>query len=260
MNTQTKIAVALLLVLVTALTTTATLGYFIYERTLQGLVTSRFEFVARELKRKVEAGLDLGLPLGELENLNELLRYEARTDEAIVGLTIQNAKGTILFDTEPSRIGSQSTNPWQIPAPGAASKIADIIVHGSEICVPLVNSFGKVVGLLQVTYSQSYYDGKRAQTIRNIAETTAILLLLGSFVGLCGVLVISRPLTYAVARMEAGLQTILARIGLGRDTATEAGLDGEIAAFERKVFDAVSALERAGVATEGPAPRTTGER
>ena len=70
MNTQTKILAALLMVSIIALTTTATLGYFIYERTLSGLVLSRFEFIATELKRKVEAGLDLGLPLGELENIN----------------------------------------------------------------------------------------------------------------------------------------------------------------------------------------------
>ena len=66
MHTQTKILAALLMVSIVALTTTATLGYFMYERTLSGLVTSRFVFVATELKRKVEAGLDLGLPLGEL--------------------------------------------------------------------------------------------------------------------------------------------------------------------------------------------------
>ena len=38
MNTQTKILAALLMVSIIALTTTATLGYFIYERTLSGLV------------------------------------------------------------------------------------------------------------------------------------------------------------------------------------------------------------------------------
>ncbi|MFO1113115.1 MAG: hypothetical protein U1E35_04345 [Rhodospirillales bacterium] len=42
MNTQTKILAALLMVSIIALTTTATLGYFIYERTLSGLVLSRF--------------------------------------------------------------------------------------------------------------------------------------------------------------------------------------------------------------------------
>ena len=112
MNTQTKIAGALLLVLIAALTTTATLGYFIYERTLAGLVSSRFEFIARELGGKIEAGLDLGLPLGELENMNELLRQQLLTDDALVGLTIKNAKGVVLFDTDPSRIGSKAPEPW----------------------------------------------------------------------------------------------------------------------------------------------------
>lgn len=84
MHTQTKILAALLMVTIIALTTTATLGYFIYERTLSGLVTSRFEYIATELKRKVETGLDLGLPMGELENVNELLRQEILTDNALL--------------------------------------------------------------------------------------------------------------------------------------------------------------------------------
>jgi hypothetical protein len=246
MNTQTKIAAALLLVLIAALTTTAALSYFIYERTLSGLVTSRFEFIAEELKRKIEASLDLGLPLGELENMSELLRQEMLTDDALVGLTIQNTRGIIVFDTDASRIGAKSASPWLEVMTRPESKRSDISIQESNIGVPLVNSFGKVTGGLLVSFSKAYYDDKRAGTIGNIVEITLIVLLLSSFIGLCGVLTISRPLEYALVRLEASLRAILVRVGLsGEDASAETDVESEVVVFERNLLNAVAALERA---------------
>ena len=245
MNTQTKIAGALLLVLTAALSTTATLGYFIYERTLAGLVSSRFEFIAEELKGKIETGLDLGLPLGELETMTELLRQEILTDDALVGLTIKNAKGVILFDTDSSRIGVKAPEPWLESLDEARPKSGSIRVSDSQLGLPLVNSFDKVVGGLLVTHSESYYQNKRAATVREIGEITLIALLLSSFVGLCGVLTISRPLDSAVMRLEASLRTILLRAGLTAPGGSDGDLEAAIVAFERNVLDAVIALEHA---------------
>ena len=247
MRTQTKILAALLMVSMIALTTTATLGYFIYERTLSGLVLSRFEFIATELKRKVEAGLDLGLPLGELENVNDLLRQEILTDDALVRLSIENARGIILFDTDTSRIGTKSSLPWLDSSAQGDPKSSDMLVRENQIGIPLVNSFGKVVGGLLVDYSKDYYDSKRAGTIRNVAEATLIVLLLSSVIGTCGVLAISRRLDYAVMRLEAGLRSILARLDLlpAAEITPDKELEAEIVTFERKVLDVVTALERA---------------
>lgn len=255
MNTQTKILAALLMVTIIALTTTATLGYFIYERTLSDLVISRFEFTATELKRKVETGLDLGLPVGELENLNELLRQEILTDNALVRLSIENARGIILFDTDASRIGT-SASAWLDVLVQAEPKTSDVLVRESEIGVPLINSFGKIVGGLLVVYSKNYYDSKRAETMRNVAVTTLIVLLLSSFIGSCGVLAISRRLDYAVMRLETGLRSILVRVGFApkKEAPPDTDLEAEIVAFERKILNAVAALERAEANTATPEP------
>lgn len=259
MNTQTKIAAALLLVLSTALTTTATLGYFVYERTLSTLVTSRFEFIARELKSKVEAGLDLGLPLGELENVDALLRQQRSTDDALAGLTVRNAKGVVLFDTDPARIGTLPDEPWLAAVTGAGVKPSGLYIRDSEVAVPLVNSFGKIVGGLRVAFSRSYYQEKRTGTMWDVAELTLIVLMAAGFVGLCGVLTISRPLEAAVVRLEASIRTMLLRMGMPADDAAGEGMvDAEIVAFEVNVLTAVAALERAEAASSPaiPPPRT----
>jgi hypothetical protein len=261
MRTKAKVTAALLVVLVTALMTTAILAYFIYERTLSGLVTSRFEFVAKELKRKIEDGLDLGLPIGELENVNELLRQQISTDDALLDLTIQNAKGAVLFDTDSARIGITVDRRWLPDIEQSDQDSSRTYLTNSEIRVPLVNSFGKVVGGLVVTYSQAYYDKKRAQAIGSIVETTTIVLLVGSFIGLAGALVISSPVDREVVRLEASLRTILARVGARSDDHMSGARDlkSEVGRFEDKLLNAVTALEKveAAVAASQSAPSGT---
>jgi hypothetical protein len=256
-TTQTKIVVALLLVLTTALTTTATLGYFIYERTLSGLSENRFAFIGTELKRKVEAGLDLGLPLGELENMNELLRQEILTDDALVALSIRNAKGIILFDTDTARIGTRPA-----VAPTAEDDTPDDPHSGghdpqSTIAVPLVNSFGKIVGELLVSYSKAYYHQKRTATIARLGQFTLIVLLLSSLVGLAGVLAISRPLQQAVMRLEGAVRSILLRLHLDTGALHGTDFDAQIDGFERTVMNAVTALEHAEAAGGATALRNS---
>lgn len=251
MSIQTKIAAALLLVLVTALSTTATLGYFIYDHVLSNLVTSRFEFVARELKRKVEAGLDLGLALGELDNVNALLRQERSTDDALAGLTVRSAKGVVLFDTEPARIGSRPAEAWFEAVTATTAKPSDLYVGQAEVAVPLVNSFGKVVGGLRVAFSQSYYEEKRRATMADLGELTLIALSAAGFLGLCGVLAISRPLEAAVVRLQASIHNLLARMGMSEEYGQSSDLDVEIAALESRVLAAAASLERAEAAAAG---------
>ena len=132
------------------------------------------------------------------------------------------------------------------------------MVRDSEIGVPLVNSFGKIVGRLLVSYSKSYYDSKRAETIRNVAKTVLIVLLLSGFLGSCGVLAISRRLDYAVMRLEAGLRSILVRIDLApkEEAPLDTDVEAEIVTFERKILNVVTALERAEANAPIPEPAT----
>ncbi|MFO1113114.1 MAG: hypothetical protein U1E35_04340 [Rhodospirillales bacterium] len=187
-----------------------------------------------------------------------MLSQEIATDSALVRLSVENAKGIILFDTDASRIGTRSSSDWLDPNL-ATAKSSDVIILESEIGVPLVNSFGKVVGGLLVDYSKDYYDGKRTDTVRNVAAVTLIILLLSSFIGSCGVLAISRRHDYAVMRLEAGLRAILARLDLlpAEEPTPDKDLEAEIATFERKFLDVVTALERAEAAA-GPEPADGG--
>lgn len=242
-NTQTKIAAALLLVLLTALTTTAIMSYLIYDRTLSGLVASRFEYFAKELKRKIEAGLDLGLPLGELDNINELLRQELLTDRALVALSVINARGVVLFDTDSAHVGRSGASDWLRPETPQTTGV--VPVSETELGIPLFTSYGKLAGGLLVEFSKKHYDEKRSTTLRRVAEFAAVVLLMAGIVGVFGVLVITRPLDYAMIRLDAGLRAIAARVGVSPGSLPESEIDAQVAGLERTVLAAVVGLERA---------------
>jgi len=245
-NTRLTIAIALFVVLVVALTTTAVLGYFVYDRTLSGLVNSRFEFIAKELKSKIEGGIDLGLPLGQLENIDELLRQEKARDSSLVAISIINSKGNILFDTDVKRVGMAAPSVWAQELVHADLTPDTVYFGDTQIGMPLFTSFGKMVGILLVTYSKTFYEDKRLGVIWDSGVVISLVLIGAGLIGVLGVMLISRPLDTAVARLVAGLAALRDRIGLALPGEPEPAAnfrpDTEI---EHELLEAITSLERA---------------
>lgn len=260
-NTRMTIAVAMLVVLLVALTTTTVLGYLIYERTLSGLVTSRFEFIAKEFKGKLEAGIDLGLPLGQLENIDEFLHQEMMKDDSLVAISIINTSGRILFDTRAKHVGELTSNAWAQALLQRNLTSNQVYFGDSSIGVPLFTSFGKAAGVLLVNYSGRFYDDKRLSVAKDLALVISVVLLAASVIGIVGVLVISRPLTSSLARLGAGLDALRHQVGLASpdDSPAPADLqhDSEI---ERDLLEAIGSIEHAerfaSLQTAGGSPPT----
>lgn len=240
------IAFALFVVLLVALMTTAVLSYFVYDRTLSGLVNSRFEFIAKELKTKIEAGIDLGLPLGQLENIDELLRQEKDRDSSLVAISIINTDGSILFDTGVGRIGQSAPLAWAQYLSHTDLSSDEVHFGESEIGVPLFTSFGKLVGILLVSYSKTFYVDKRLGVVGELGTIILAVLSAAGVVGAVVVLVVSRPLDTAVARLRVGLDALRHRVGLALpdepEPAADLAHDSEV---ERELLQAITSLERA---------------
>jgi len=245
-NTRMSIAAAMLLVLLVALTTTTVLGYLIYERTLSGLVTSRFEFIAKEFKSKLEAGIDLGLPLGQLENIDEYLHQEMTRDDSLVAISIVSTDGRVLFDTQSERVGKQTQDAWVQDLLQEDLTPDEVYFGESAIGLPLFTSFGKVVGVLQVSYSGAFYDDKRLGVGEELVLVVFIVLLAAGAIGIVGVLAISRPLASSLARLRAGLEALRHHVSLASpgEVPLPADLqhDSEI---ERDLLEAIISIERA---------------
>lgn len=245
-NTRMSIAAAMLVVLLVALATTTVLGYLVYERTLSGLVTSRFEYIAKEFKSKLEAGIDLGLPLGQLENIEEYLHQEMSRDESLVAISILNTDGRVLFDTQGERVGKQTADAWVRNLLQKRLAADEVYSDESAIALPLFTSFGKAVGVLQVSYSGAFYDDKRLNVGKALVWVTSVVLLAAGAIGIVGVLLISRPLVSSLERLKMGLDLLCHHVGLAPRGAppppAPAQHDSEI---EHELRDAINSVERA---------------
>jgi len=245
-NIRMTITVAMLVVLLAAVTTTTVLGYLIYERTLSGLVTSRFEFIAKEFKSKLEAGIDLGLPLGQLENIDEFLHQEMLRDDSLIAISIVDTNGRILFDTRAEHVGKSTSDPWVRSLLKGELSTDQVYFGESAVGLPLFTSFGKSVGVLLVRYSGAFYDEKRLGVGKELVLTISVVLLAAGLIGIVGVLIISRPLTSSLARLGAGLDALRHRVKSappnGSLPPADLQYDSEI---EHDLLEAISSIEQA---------------
>jgi hypothetical protein len=252
-----KIGGAILAVILVAFGVTTTLSYFVYERTLLDLLVSRFELVAKELRLEIEASLDLGLPLGELDNLEHLLIQRDEADDQIVGITVFTARGTIAFDTDAAAIGKAVPAAWAsalAQGEGALSRsgaIGDFAVGTS-----LSNSFGKLVGGLVIRFNSDYFNGKIRNVLFRLAEIGGLAIALGGLLALAGVFVITEPLSYFLIRLETALRLMLRRIGRPLEDPLPPELRASFEALEHDLNDTITRLRAAEQRLD--APRVTG--
>ena len=73
MKLSTKIGLALFLVLASALSMTTVLNYLRFDQTLHTLLAQRMTVILNETSQDVLAGIDLGLRLENMENLQSVL-------------------------------------------------------------------------------------------------------------------------------------------------------------------------------------------
>jgi hypothetical protein len=219
-----KIGAAIVGVVVLALLVTATLSFLVYERTLAGLLLSRFELVAGELRREIEASLDLGLPLGELDNVALLLAARKASDPQITGITIVDGRGTVLFDTDPAAIGrpvgaavlaAVEAQPRAGDAAAAAHGpgASDGPVEPFTVARPVVTSFGKLAGGVIIRYNSAYQKAKREAMLGRLGLLLALALASSAFVALAGILMLTERLAYVHTRLETSVRLMLRRIG-----------------------------------------------
>lgn len=93
MNLTTKIALALLFVLVAALGMTSALNYLRFEQTLRTVLAQRIAVVANETSQDLRAGIDLGLRLENMENLPGLLERRVGMDEEMANISVFGCDG-----------------------------------------------------------------------------------------------------------------------------------------------------------------------
>ena len=173
----TRITLALVVILAAGVAMTTVLSAHMFERTLSDFLTSRFEFEINDVRQRVETQMDLGIALGNLQGVSEMLEEYQQADEQILSIEVFDERGVVLFSTDPSFVGDLVTEEWVAAwRAGRGRQVwSDLERDARVVGVPLRDNLGRDVGSLALRYSRDFFDD-------NVTTQTARLLVIGAVV------------------------------------------------------------------------------
>lgn len=226
---QTALAVILVVTLSLAAGVALTVANF--DRTLQSIVDSRFEYIAKELKGDVEKGLDLGLALKEFGNAQQIIDQKLAQNEDLVRVVITNANGEDLFSA------NQSVDTGQ----------AD---QRREVTASLVNPFGRESGTVTVVYA----TGSALNAVRDLAlhlsQAAALIAGIAAVSAGLACIAIMRRIPQSLRRARAALAE--------RDLPATANDQIERTSAEAVAVSKATLDELGAILVEGPSGSTGG--
>ena len=242
-----RIAFLLALVLLGGTALTSVLGLNKFENVMATLLTSRFEFVANDLRNKIQTQMDFGLLLNNIENVNEQMEQLTLDDEQIISIEVFDETGSVLFSTDPSFIGDLVSEEWVFLWEVSGGKASWSVLENDAVVVGvgLRNNLDQDVGSVALRYSRVFLDQSVTEQIRSLllyGLIVAACVILLSFFG-CAILL--RGSFRDWRNMREALRDIMDR---NRDTESireASGRHPEFAMFARSSLDAMDELDTA---------------
>jgi hypothetical protein len=181
-----KAAAVVTLIVGLALALIGMLNFFRFEQTLRATTEARLGFIAKDLRTNIQTGLDLGLDLASMSNVQDIIEREAATDQRILGIDIYDDHAQVLFSTQEGAAETQIPEAWRAAigmgddAVWQASDREQMVV-GSR----LTSNFGADVGGVALRYSRASVEEQLQRMLDlliRLGISTWIITALLSFV------------------------------------------------------------------------------
>lgn len=247
MSLSMRIASMVALVIVITVGLISFLNYSNYHKNHHEFTQSRYLVLANDIKQTIEYSLNLGLPLGQLEQAQRLLDEIKLRMPSILFIRVFNDQRTIAFATEPALIG-QSIAPTWFDIIDRTGK--DAHWHGEDdaaylVAVPLVNNFDVKVGAVVVGYSRAKFDAQSTFMGQRLMMDTLGVTVVTLLLMLVGIRLIMREIEPGMAQVEQSLDRFLDDPNAPLPAVTAAGstLEHDITEFEQASRQALIAIE-----------------
>ncbi|HEY4254339.1 MAG TPA: hypothetical protein VGM87_24240, partial [Roseomonas sp.] len=172
----TRLGGVLAAMLVVGCTLAAGLNYLKFERVLQEQQARVLSILVSDLGDTVENSLALGVRLAGVPGAQSLLERSRAAEPLIAELSIVDATGIVLFDTDRQNLnapapaaaleGRRDTDPWRFRL-GARYGVA----------VAITNGFGEVEGAILLSYERRAIDERLASVLLAIVQATLLALV-----------------------------------------------------------------------------------
>lgn len=194
MRLSYRINVIISLAIVSAIALTTILSVYKFETTFSKILTARFEFQLEEMRRNVEAKLDLGLTLANLSGISQMFEERLASNAQIVSIELFDATGTVLYSTDPSFVGDLVAQQWVDAWHTSKEHMVWVLEDANAGVVgrSLQNSLGQNIGAIVLKYSRHLIDKTVSNLARHLAIDGAIASLSLVVIGLIGVVCLIR--------------------------------------------------------------------
>ncbi len=185
-------------IVISAAILTVALNYLKFRSLLENHSAGIYQFVVSDVRSTVEAGIDLGLPLNVLTNIQTVIDRRNAQDKAILRIAVFNESGRIIFDTDRSRIGEVISPAWR---PAHAVSEGWRFSRGDEWIAgaPIVNNFEKEVGGIVLRYDPEVVGRKTTSILLAMTSEAVVVNGIGSLLAILGVWLLMRYIRRAVA-------------------------------------------------------------
>ncbi|MES2711236.1 MAG: hypothetical protein V4653_06610 [Pseudomonadota bacterium] len=174
-----------------------------FERLLLEQQARVLEIVAGDLGETLENGLALGVRLATIPGAQALLERARSAEPLIAGLSVVDAHGAILFDTDRQRLGGTAPELARAGISGAW-RFRDGARH--NIGVPIVNGHGQSEGGLLLSYTRAAVDEQLVAALLAMISASLVALALAVPLSVIGVHVLTQQTRRWFARIEAAMQ------------------------------------------------------
>ena len=241
-----RIALMLALTLVAGTAMTTVLSLHKFERILADLLTSRFEFVANNLRLDIETQMDLGLVLANLENINEEME-NLLDDEQILSIEIFDESGTVIFSTDPSFIGDLVAENWLFLWQVNRNKSSWSLLEkdAGVVGAGLKNNLNQDVGSIALRYSREFLDQSVDQQLERLLVLVGVVAAVMAVLSVLGCALLLRSYFKDWANMSEALADINSQNRDSSNLAEANSRNPEFEEFSTSVFEAIDSMDSA---------------
>lgn len=256
-----KLALTIIGLIALALGLTVLLDHVKFERAFSEQVESRFAFVVEELKSTVETGLDLGLSLANMKNMEAVIERELQRDDHILSITLFDQE-RILVHAGKDRFEDGRPEAGALWARAQATP-ADGYWRGEtptarQVGARLSDNSGQQTGGIVLQYDRALYDRDIDQMLADLARAAALFGLSVAPLVFLGLFCLFHRTRSSLARIRSALDKAISNLPPGFQPRADAPLEGRYAAAEQKIRDVLTALAaeqaRSKNAAQEPSP------
>ena len=243
-----KLAITVFGVLFFSISMCSLLNYVNFEKNYREIVDSRFNALLENLRGRVEYGLNLGLSLDAMKNVESLIIDAQAADSDIAFIRVFDNQGHVLFST------SDEAQYEQAMSSGEAFVRMDVDVK---------NNFDQVEGKLTLAYKEEVIVAAASRTqLKLIIDASAMLAIFG-LLGAIFMRASLRNLIGSLKYMEGSLSNILTNTTVEKSTeeVVKAELEADFDSFHEhyvnidKDIDELLTLEAASLKSQPVTPR-----